>query len=335
MADLKHVIIGTGPAGINAATTIRSLNEEDEILVLTEEAHLPYIHPLLPDFMAGRLPYEKLWLQTGSYFEEAEIEIRLRTRIVDVRPLDNVVVAEDGQRISFDRLLIACGGKPRLPSIRGMDEAKPLTLKTLADAQHMLALAEKGSVALVLGRDLVGVEVARAFCQMGIRVTYIEWDDTLLPGIIDPATAEELESIMRAAGIHMVLGEDIIKVETAGGSVSVLTSRTKLTGDFLVVAIGMAPNTDWLHASGIAMRTGIIADERLRTNYPNIYAAGDVAEIYDPSVNKRRLLFGWRNAVKQGQTAAANMCGDFREVDVSYAPGVKQIFGVDVRHRWK
>ncbi len=335
MARLRHVIIGSGPAGVNAATTIRSLGGDDEILIVTEDAHLPYVHPLLPDYLAGRLPFEKLWLQTESYYREARIDIQVRTRIADVRPNENMIVTEDGQKIAFDRLLLACGGKPRLPAVKGMEKAEPVTLRTLADAQRLLSLAPRGSTVLVLGRDLIGIEITRAFCLMGMRVAYIEWDDTLLPDIIDPATAEELEQIMRTAGIQLVLGDEVIKVETNGGTVSVLTSARKLTGDLLVVAVGMAPRLDWLEGSGIKVRTGIIADERLRTNYPNIYAAGDAAEIYDPRLNKRRLLFGWKNAVKQGQTAGANMCGDFREFDVSYAPGVKQIFGVDVRHRWK
>ncbi|RJP68532.1 MAG: NAD(P)/FAD-dependent oxidoreductase [Candidatus Abyssobacteria bacterium SURF_17] len=332
---LKHVIIGNGPAGIEAARTIRTIHEDDEIVVLSDEAHISYSRFLLPDYIAGRIPLERLWLQSESYYREAKIELRLRTKVASVHSAGNSVTTADGERMEFDQLLIACGGKPKLPDINGIAESGALTLKTLADAQNILSRVKARASVLVLGRDLIGVEMARAFCQMGTRVTYIAWENELLPNIIDPATAEELSDKMRAAGVKMVLGEEILRMKSTNGTVSVDVAGKTLSADVLVVAVGMEPSLDSLNDSGIMVGSGVTTDERLRTNKANIYAAGDVAEIYDPRVHKRKLLFGWKNANEQGRIAGANMCGEDREFEIKYAPGVKQIFGVDVRHRWK
>ncbi len=335
MSYLRHVIIGSGPAGVEAARSVRNLSERDEIALVTDEPHLSYSRPLLPDYVAGRVSLDRLWLHPESYYSDIRIEVRLETRIVSVNPDHNVVVTEAGEEMPFDRLLIACGGQPKLPSIEGLADAHAVTLKTLADAQNIIARAKRGSSVLVVARDLVGVEMTRAFCQMGMRVTYIEWGDELLPHLLDPATAEELVHKMKAAGVHVIVGEKIQRVEGSQGNVSVHTLGGTLTGDILAVAVGLTPALEWLKSSEIRTDAGVVADERLRTNYPNIFAAGDVAQVYDPGIERRRLLFGWKNAVEQGRIAGANMCGDSIEFAVTHAPGLKQIFGVDVRHRWK
>lgn len=335
MARHKHIIIGNGPAGAAAADTIRSREQDAEIVLLTEEPYLTYSRILLPDFIAGRMPLGKLWLKSETYYKDANIDVRLRTRVVSVRPEEHMVVTERGESISFDRLLVACGGSPKLPQIEGILAGPALTLQTIDDARHIIAEVRRGSSVLVIARDLVGVEITRAFSQMGTRVTYIEWGDNLLPHILDPATAEELAEKMRQAGVRLVLGETVNRIDFGSAGVVLSTGADTIQGDVLAVAIGKMPKLDWLRPSGIKIESGIIADERLRTNFPDIYAAGDVAEIYDAKTKKRRLLFGWKNATEQGKVAGANMSGDVREFEVTYAPGLKQIFGVDVRHRWK
>jgi NAD(P)H-nitrite reductase large subunit len=335
MERLRHVIIGHGPAGIYAARCIRKRNTDADILVLSEEPCLSYSRILLPDYVAGRVSLDALWLYPQSYYDEARIQLRLRTKITSVHPDRRSVTTENGEAIPFDRLLIACGGLPILPEIDGLADANAVTLKTIADAQAIIARVKKGSSVLVMARDLVGVEMTRAFCLMGLRVTYIEWGDELLPHIIDPATAEELALRMKAAGVQMVMGEEIHRVEKSDSAIVVHTSGKTLRGDALAVAVGKTPCLNWLESSGITTNRGILADERLRTNYPDIFVAGDAAEIYDPATKKRKLLFGWKNATEQGELAGANMSGDTREFVVTYTPGLKQIFGVDIRHRWK
>jgi NAD(P)H-nitrite reductase large subunit len=335
MDHLKHVIIGHGPAGIAAARSIRKLRPEDEILVLSEEPCLAYSRILLPDYIAGRVSLDKLWLHPESYYQEKRIQLRLRAKIASVQPEAGTITTDTGEKMSFDRLLIASGGLPIVPDIEGISAVGALTLKTLADAQNIVAKVKRGANMLVVARDLVGIEMTRAFSLMGLRVTHIEWDNGLLPHIIDPATAEELTHKMKAAGVQVVAGEEIRKVQKLDSEIIIQTSGKVLRGDILTVAVGKAPCVNWLAASGITTNLGVIVDERLRTNYPNIYAAGDIAEIYDPSAGKRKLLFGWKNATEQGHLAGSNMSGDTREFVVTYAPGLKQIFGVDIRHRWK
>jgi NAD(P)H-nitrite reductase large subunit len=311
------------------------LRPDDEVELLTEEPHLSYSRMLLPDYIAGRISLSRLWLRPDSHYEENRIQARLRTRVIAVRPKENVLLTDKGESIFYDRLLIACGGKAKLPPINGLDHVPALTLETLDDARHIMSVARRGASVLVVARDLIGVEITRAFCQMGLRVTYIEWGDDLLPHILDPATAQELADKMRNAGVTLVVGELVQAIEADGKAVILETAMRRLQGDLLSVAIGKAPHLDWLSSSGIMTGSGIIADERLRTNFPSIYAAGDAAEVYDSKTRRRKLLFGWKNAVEQGRIAGANMCGEMKEFEVTYAPGIRQIFGVDVRHRWK
>jgi NAD(P)H-nitrite reductase large subunit len=311
------------------------LRPDDEVELLTEEPHLSYSRMLLPDYIAGRISLSRLWLRPDSHYEENRIQARLRTRVIAVRPKENVLLTDKGESIFYDRLLIACGGKAKLPPINGLDHVPALTLETLDDARHIMSVARRGASVLVVARDLIGVEITRAFCQMGLRVTYIEWGDDLLPHILDPATAQELADKMRNAGVTLVVGELVQAIEADGKAVILETATRRLQGDLLSVAIGKTPHLDWLSSSGIMTGSGIIADERLRTNFPSIYAAGDAAEVYDSKTRRRKLLFGWKNAVEQGRIAGANMCGEMKEFEVTYAPGIRQIFGVDVRHRWK
>ena len=156
MVRSKHVIIGNGPAGITAADTIRGLSGDDDILIITDEPHRSYSRFLLPDYVAGRASLDRLWLHAESEHREARIELRLGQRVTSVRPEQNSVTTQTGEEIGFERLLIACGGQPVLPSIEGLADAKPLKLKTLADAQHIIAVATKGRSVLVVGSDLIG-----------------------------------------------------------------------------------------------------------------------------------------------------------------------------------
>jgi NADPH-dependent 2,4-dienoyl-CoA reductase/sulfur reductase-like enzyme len=320
---------------MTAADTIRRLREDAEIVLLTEEAYPAYSRTLLPDYIAGKISFDRLLLKSESYYKNARISLRLRTKVKSVRPEEQIIITDTGESISFDRLLIACGGTPKLPAIDGINDGPTFTLKTIDDARHIMATVRKGCSVIVLAQDLVGVEITRAFCQMGMQVTYLEWDDDLLPHILDPATAEDLAEKMRRAGVKLVLGEVVRGIGFDRGKVTVQTGSRTLDGDALAVAIGKTPELGWLRPSGIMINSGIIADERLRTNFPSIYAAGDVTEIFDPKTQRRKLLFGWKNAVAQGRVAGANMCGEITEFEVNYIPGLKQIFGVDVRHRWK
>ena len=140
---------------------------------------------------------------------------------------------------------------------------------------------------------------------------------------------------MKSWGVELVMGETVQAVESSDKAMILHLDSRRLQADLLAVAIGNMPSLEWLRLGGIKTDAGVIADERLRTNFSEVYVAGDAAEIYDPRASRRKLLFGWKNAVEQGRIAGANMAGDMKNFEITYKPGIKQIFGVDVRHRWK
>lgn len=308
---MRYLILGGGPAGTAAAKAIRKKGEEGVVILATEEIESPYMRPLLPDFIAGDADLSALADPQGQDLEAKGIEVRKGKRVRKVDPAGNRVFFDDGSEEAYDSLLVATGGKPVLPAPLERNPEAVVPLDSLADAKMIRERADVPGTAIVYGPGFVGIEACRALAKLGKQVIWVKPD---LPRFGYPFSGELEASVIdrvRNRGVQIREGDDIAairKVEDGVFEVRDLEGQD-LRCSMIVAATERLPAVDFLKGSGVKVGTGIVVDDHLRTSVPNIFAAGDCAEILDEKTGEIRINFGWRSAILQGELAGENMAG--------------------------
>ncbi len=308
---MKIVIIGAGPAGVTAAETIRKFDEDSEIVMITDEPYPPYSPPaMMKYFETGREVH--LW-KGRDFPERYGIDYLQGNKVVSVQPDDKKIQLDNGDIISYDKLLIASGG--RLYAAR-LEEFKPgvYNFKSLSAAEKLIDLVKKKEArsALIIGAGFIGVEIALLLNEMGVEVTQFV-RSRVMRRMLDPETSKIVLEMIKERGIDTRRGDDADAVSFVGEPEATgveVKSGDVVSADLLVAATGVKPNIELLEGSGIKTDWGVIVDEHLQTNYPDIYAAGDVAEDFDKFTGERMVHAIFPNAVKQGQIAAYNILNE-------------------------
>ena len=276
---MNAVIVGSGLAGTIAAKTLRELRPDIGIEVLGEERHPYYPRPNLIEYVAGRLARERIFAFPESWAERQAIAVRLGGAVVRIRPDQNLVETAAGDQVRYDALLLATGARAARPPIPGIERTGVFVLRTLDDADALLAhLGEHRRVA-VLGGGLLGLEIARAIRSREAEVDVIEVFDRLLPRQLDAEAAAILKAQFERSGIGVRLGETTQEI-LGDGAVRGLRfgSGGTLGVDAVIVAAGMTPETGLAREAGLKVGRGILVDDRMRASHPGVFAAGDAAE---------------------------------------------------------
>lgn len=279
---MKAVIVGNGLAGTLAAKTLRELDGGVEIDVFGEEAHAYYPRPNLIEFLAGRLPYERLFAFPEGWAERQRIGLHLGEAISRIRADEKAVETRTGKVFPYDTLLLAAGARASIPPIRGSDRKGVFVLRTLDDALAILDYLRDRTRAVVVGGGLLGLEIARALRTRGAEVRVVEVFDRLLPRQLDAEGAGILKGQIEKTGIVFRLGtatEEIWGDDEARGLR--FEGGEKIEADLVVVAAGVKPDVRLAGDAGLKVGRGVVVDDRLRTSRPGIFAAGDVAEHRD------------------------------------------------------
>jgi nitrite reductase (NADH) large subunit len=307
---VKILIVGNGLAGTLAAKTLRELDPKAEIEILGEEQVPYYPRPNLIEYLAGRLPYEKLFAFPDGWAGRQGITLRLGEKVVRIHPADRTIETAAGAGASYDRLLLATGARAALPPIPGIDRRGVFVLRTLNDTHALLDHLGRHKRVAILGGGLLGLEIARALRGREAEVDVIEFFDRLLPRQLDGAAASVLKSQIEKSGIVVRLGQTTKEIvgDTAVRGLRFESGDT-LAADAVVVAAGIAPETGPAREAGLSVGRGVIVDDRLRTSGPGIFAAGDVAE------HKGKIHGIIPAAFEQARAAAHNMLGQ----DLAYA----------------
>ncbi len=276
---MKILIIGNGLAGTLAAKTLRELNAEVEIEIFGEEKYPYYPRPNLIEFLAGRLPYDKLFAFPESWNARQRIGLHLGQRVVGIRPDDRTIETESGAAISYDALLLACGARASVLPLTGSGQKGVFVLRTLDDALAIIDYLRDHRRVAVLGGGLLGLEIARAIRGRGAEVRVVEFFDRLLPRQLDPAAAGILKGQIEKTGITVRLGAVTSEI-LGGGAVRGLRFEAgdEVEADAVVIAAGVKPESGLAKAAGLAVNRGILVDDFLRTSRSEIFAAGDAAE---------------------------------------------------------
>lgn len=328
---MKIVIIGNGPAAVSAAETVRGLDGDCEIVMISKET-VPFYSPCpLAEYVEASVPREHLFLRDESFYRDKRIVTLFGCAVVGIDTALRQVKLENGTRVDYDRLLIASGARAFMPPIPGLaDTPGVFTLKTLADAEGILARLPQARRAVVIGSGFIGLEAAQGLVRRGLQVTVLEALSQVLPQMLDAEMSALVERRLREHGVEVLTN---CKAEAVLGGASGITAvragGREIACDLLVCAAGVRPDLPLVAGSGIATAAGILVDEHMQTNVPGVYAAGDIVEAADTQ-SQYRVLANWPNATNGGRIAALNMMGVERRSRGMESINVVRIFEVAV-----
>jgi 3-phenylpropionate/trans-cinnamate dioxygenase ferredoxin reductase component len=303
------VVVGGGLAGAKAVEALRDQGFEGRLALLGAEQHLPYERP----------PLSKGYLQTGEGFDEAtvhtrewysdhDVDLRLGTRAASIDREAHEVVLESGERLAYDRLLLATGSSPRHVSLPGADLEGVVTLRTIEDSDRLRAAFHEGARIVLVGGGWIGLEVAAAARMAGADVTVLEALDLPLFRVLGPMMAKVFADLHREHGVDL---RTAVKVDGFEGNGAVsgvrLADGSVIGSDLVVVGIGAAPNIELAEGAGLDVNNGILVDAQGRTSDPDIFAVGDVANEDHPFLKRRVRVEHWANALNQPAAVATGM----------------------------
>jgi NADPH-dependent 2,4-dienoyl-CoA reductase/sulfur reductase-like enzyme/predicted acylesterase/phospholipase RssA len=311
-AVVDFLLIGGGLASATAAETLRAGGAEGSIAMLAAEATLPYHRPpLSKDFLLKGPEQTNILIHDQAFYRERAIAVHLGARVSCVDIEKRSIETERGIQFRFGKLLIATGASVDRLSVPGANLGAIHYLHTAHDALSLYQGIANVQRAVVIGASFLGMELAAAFATRGIRTTLISREDLLYDKLGSPEVSTFFVAYYRARGVELMLRERVEKFSGTARVEAVVTSSGKVVPcEIVAVAIGVHPEIGFLRNSGIDCDGGIIVNQHLETNQPGIYAAGDVANFYDPIGRSRRRSEHWDNAVKQGRIAAWNMLGE-------------------------
>ncbi len=307
--DRTHIIVGAGLAGAKAAETLRAEGFDGRLLLIGEEDARPYERPpLSKEYLRGEAGREKVYVHSADFYADHGIELRLGRRVEALDPSSGEVVLDDGERLSYDRLLLTTGARPRRLDIPGGELEGALYLRSVGDSDALRERLDRGGSVVVVGAGWIGAEVAASARQRGLEVTVLDPASVPLERVLGPEVGAVYRDIHTDQGTRLLLETGVKAFE---GSAAVERVRTTdgrtLDCDFVVVGIGVEPRTELAAGAGLAVDNGIVTDERLRTSAPGIFAAGDVANADHPFYDERIRVEHWSNALHQGPAAARSM----------------------------
>jgi 3-phenylpropionate/trans-cinnamate dioxygenase ferredoxin reductase subunit len=305
------VIVGASTAGRSAAVALREAGHDGEVILLGEEIHPPYDRPQLSkEYLRGDAALDDV-IRPLRLTPEHAIDTRLGVRVERVLPEERRVELEDGERIDYDRLLLATGVRNRRLHVPGADLDGVFDLRDVAGSDRIRAAAARGCRAVVVGMGFIGCEVAASLRHLGAEVTAVEPLTVPLERSLGETAGRVVESLHRDHGVDLRLGEGVASLEGSARVERVVTrSGAAIDCDLVVAGVGVEPAVEIVADTAVALDDGVVVDERCRSSVPGIHAAGDVARHLHPLAGRHIRVEHWQNAVRQGQVAARSLLGD-------------------------
>ena len=327
----RYLIIGSGPAALSAIETIRKRDLTSEIFLLSEEPYPPYSRPLISYLLAGKIEEKRIFYKGRDFYERYDVTAYLGERAVGLNTKEGMVYTSKDNRFSYDKLLIATGGKPIVPPVEGRDLEGIFTFTKLDDVKEIRKYLEekKAEKAVVIGGGLIGLKATEALMELGIKITIVELADRILGLTLDKKASSILQSALEREGVRVITGNTAQelrgreKVEEV-----VLRSGEVIPTDIVLFAIGVSPAVDFLSESELKVNRGVLVNERMETNIPNIYAAGDVVELDNILIGRKQVIAIWPNASDGGKVAGENMLGGESEFRGSFPMNSVEICGI-------
>jgi 3-phenylpropionate/trans-cinnamate dioxygenase ferredoxin reductase subunit len=311
-SDPTFVIVGASLTGAKAAETLREEGFDGRIVLVGAEAERPYERPpLSKDYLRGEAEREKVYVHPEGYYAEHDIELRLGRAAVSLNTAAGELALDDGERLRYDRLLLATGAEPRRLTIPGAGLDGVLYLRSVAECDDLRERLDAGGSVVVIGAGWIGAEVAASARQRGLEVTVIDPLSVPLERVLGTEVGGIYRDVHVEHGVQMLMGTGVEAFEGTTAVERVQTSDGReLACDFVVVGVGVQPRTQLAAHAGLAVDNGILVDEHLQTSVPGVFAAGDVANAHHPFYGERIRVEHWANALHQGPVAARAMLGE-------------------------
>jgi len=326
---MKVIVIGNGIAGNTASSTIRRLDSQADITIISEEPHPEYSACALPYYIAGELERQSLFLRTSEDYAREGIKTILGQKVTAIDP-ENKKVSLDAKSLTYDKLIVATGSKPIVPPVKGFDLDGVFPLKSVNDADRILHYSAKA--AAVVGSGPIGVEASIALSKRGLRVYLVELLDRVMPRVFDETPAALLRGILEEQGIKVFTGEKVTTISGNGKVEGIVTDKRQIECDMVIFGVGMKSNIELAKQSGLKIGGlgGISVDRHMMTSFDDIYACGDCVEAEDMITGKPTLSLLWHNAKQQGEVAGYNCAGVSRNYLGSQNITSTDIFGIHV-----
>jgi 3-phenylpropionate/trans-cinnamate dioxygenase ferredoxin reductase subunit len=311
MSNEHAVIVGASHASAQLAATLRQGGWEGNISIVGEEAIPPYHRPPLSKaYLAGEKHSDELLIRPGTFYEKTAIDMVLGSRVTAIDTDRKQVMLHDGGTIPYDKLALTTGARVRKLDLPGHEQEGVFYLRDLNDVDRIRGFIGPGKSAVIIGGGYIGLETAASMRKLGMEVTVLE----ALPRVLQRVTAPEVSAfytrVHREEGVEIVT-DAVVKGLTGDGTVTgvELDDGSQLAADLVIIGVGVIPDTELAETAGLEVDNGIVVDEFARTSDPDIVAAGDCTNHFNPIYQRRLRLESVQNATDQAKTAANTLCG--------------------------
>jgi 3-phenylpropionate/trans-cinnamate dioxygenase ferredoxin reductase component len=322
MSDPRtFAIVGAGLAGAKAAEALCTEGFDGRIVLFGAEPHRPYERPpLSKGYLQGSSDRDTVYVHPPDWYTEHRVELRLDTPVTAIDRRAHEIVTGDGDRLRYDKLLLATGATPRRLPVRGADLGGVRYLRSLDDSDHLKSTFNPGAKVVIIGGGWIGLETAAAARATGAEVTVLERDELPLLRVLGPRVAKVFADLHRDHGVDLRCQTTVKAIRPAASDPSsagavLLTGGTELEADLIVVGIGVTPNVELARSCGLNVDNGVLVNRHLATSDNDILAAGDVASAYHPLLHRQLRVEHWANALHQPVIAAKTMLGQTASYD--------------------
>jgi NAD(P)H-nitrite reductase large subunit len=325
---LKYVIIGNSAAAVGCIEGIRSVDKEGYITVISKENYHTYSRPLISYYLQGKTDAEKMKYRPESFYSDNNVTLMLGLEAQKINTKNKTVILDNGDSVTYDKLMLATGSQPFIPPIKGIDEPEnKFTFMSMDDAEKLSAKLTVDSNVLIVGAGLIGLKCAEGIFRRVASVTVVDFADRILPNVLDTDSAKMVQSYLENKGLEFILSASVSEFNKNS---ALLSNGETVCFDIVVIAVGVRPNTKLLCDLGCDAKRGVCTNSRLETEFPDIYAAGDCTVSLDISSGESKILALLPNAYLQGETAGINMAGGEKLYENPIPMNATKLFGLPI-----
>jgi len=329
---MQHVIIGNGIAAISAIESIRENDKRSKITVISDEPQSNYSRPLISYFLGRQVSLDKIGFRGKDFYKKNKAILISDKKAMKLDFKSKQVILSDKRKIAFDKLLLATGGLPIIPEIKGINSRGVFTFTKLEEARDIEKYihANKVKKAVILGGGLIGLKATEAAIRLGIKVTIVEMADRILSANFDKKASGIIEKALEKTGCQLVTDNTVAEIKGENKKVKevILKNNRKIPTKLVIIAIGVRPNIELVKRAPIRTNKGILVNSHMQTNIENIYAAGDCCEAKNSLLNTNRPIAIWPASAKQGKIAGLNMAGIGKGYEGSFPMNSVELCGI-------
>lgn len=326
-----YLIIGNSTSAVGAVEAIRGAGDQSSIGIIAHESEHTYSRPLITYFVSGKVEEKNIYYRPLNFYEKNNVDVTTGKTVVAVDDVNKQVILDDDTKVGFTKLLIAAGGGPVKPPVPGIDRPGVFFMNTMDDARKAKGWLSHTKKAVVIGGGLTGLKTAEALAYLGKDVTVVEMANRVLAINLDETASELVRESLIEHGVEILTGVQVTGIEGSEDSNDV-SSVALNTGEYIAcetvfVAVGVKPRLEIVKSSSISTNRGILVDRYMKTNIEGIYAAGDIAEAYDPVTGSNKVLPILPNAYVGGRVAGLNMTGKSATYNIGMSVNSVSFFG--------